>query len=354
MTAILSAHVRSLDLPLVSPYKLSFGTLEAFRSSIVEIELEGGGKGVGEVTALPGYGDETADTVQSVLTDSVSGLPGKSVEQARETVAHIYTQHPFAASALGTALDIAAGDCVLPATLSVPLSWTIAASHDTEELPGRVTDAFEHGYRTIKVKVGEDHAADMATAEKLLGGDLSVTYRFDANQGYTCEQARSFLELMARLGGDRGEYLEQPFPRGSWEDDEALNREFPGHLLLDESIYDEDDIGRAAAIGVSLIKMKLAKTRGPAHLLAVTRLAKEYGMRVVLGNGVATDVSNMVEAAVFTAEEGLFHGAFEGNGFLKFREAVMHSALREEDGVMVLRSASTSGIPACPERSRRA
>jgi len=332
---VLDARRFTKELPLKSPYKLSFGTVTSFESCFVEIALENGSSGVGEATALPGYADETSRVIAERLADVCAQLPGRAIDQARLIVDELYSEFPFSASAVGTALDEAVGAWSVPERLRVPLVHPVAASRDIREMLENVESAVRHGYRTVKVKVANDADADPTAARALLQASFGVSYRFDANQGYTPDEARQLLEAIVEAGPTDVEYLEQPFPVEDWGLTERLCKEYPGRIMLDESIYDQADIRRASDCGAEFIKLKLFKAKGVSHLLAVTRYTRELGLKVVLGNGVATDVCNLAEAAAFTSEDGLYHGAFEGNGFLKMAKCLRHDALREKSGMLV-------------------
>ena len=55
---------------LHTPYVLSFGTVEQLDTYYVMVE--GGGRvGFGEITPLPGYSDESAETVEAALADTM-------------------------------------------------------------------------------------------------------------------------------------------------------------------------------------------------------------------------------------------------------------------------------------------
>jgi len=321
--------------PLISPYKLSFVTLTSFQSNFIEIELENGSRGIGEATALPGYGKESFDQVSGVLESAQSELEGKTLEQAREVVDTIYLQYPFAASAVGTALDFASRKFAVPKTLRVPLLYPVSASNRTDDLVEKATRAFRHGYGTIKVKIGKDIRTDMMAAKALLDAGIEVRYRFDANQGYSLGEARQFLDCINGTASEKVEYVEQPLPREAWDSEAILCQEYPNQILLDESIYDETHIRRAADIGARFIKLKLFKTKGPVHLLEITRYAKSLGLQIVLGNGVATDVCNLMEAIAYSYEDDLYYGAFEGNGFLKIKQSVYFDSLEENNAQLI-------------------
>ena len=113
-----------------------------------------------------------------------------------------------------------------------------------------------------------------------------------------------------------------------------MARGAPVPLMLDESIYDEGDVERAAEVGASLVKLKLFKHDGIGHVVSMARRARSCGLGVVLGNGVATDVGNVAEAWAREQEPELFTGAGEGNGFVKLRRGMLRCPPRVEAGAM--------------------
>ena len=51
-----------LRLPLIEPYKLALGTVEAFDTVLVVVEGNGSAFGYGEAASLTGYTPETIET----------------------------------------------------------------------------------------------------------------------------------------------------------------------------------------------------------------------------------------------------------------------------------------------------
>jgi L-alanine-DL-glutamate epimerase-like enolase superfamily enzyme len=262
-------------------------------------------------------------------------LKGTTVDQGWQLVNKIYPRLPFAASAIGTALEFASRKFVLPEKLSIPLLYPVSASRNTKLLVENVRRAFERGFRTVKVKIGKNLDTDLESARALLQESFNIRYRFDANQGYSIDEARRCLDFLLDFAPEKVDYLEQPLPKGSWGLDAILCKEYPDRILLDESIHDVSDIHRAADVGAGFVKLKLFKTKGLSHLLDISRNAKELGMQVILGNGVATDICNMAEAIVYSFDENLYFGAFEGNGYLKLKELIQHKRLSENNGQLV-------------------
>lgn len=322
-------------LPLRKPYPLSFTTVESFRSCLISVETDTHGRGAGEATALPGYSAETHEDIFLALKRAAAVLPSLGSDQAECVVNKMFDELPFAASALGTALDFAFGRVSVPEKFSIPLLTPLSPYVAPAELEKQLETAFSGGYKTIKVKVGRHIGQDISSLAILSGAPPEIIYRFDANQGYSFKNAALFIEKLAEIKGPRVEFLEQPFAPDNWGQMEELCRMSPIPLMLDESIFNEADIRRAASIGTEFVKLKLCKTRGVKDLLAKAELAHCLGLKVVLGNGVATDITNLIEAVAMAGYPDFFYGAFEGNGFAKTEEALLGHPLQIKSGRVI-------------------
>ncbi len=109
-------------------------------------------------------------------------------------------------------------------------------------------------------------------------------------------------------------------------------------LMLDESIYDLDDVRRAADLeAASLIKFKLMKAGGLDRLAEALGLIHSLGMEPVLGNGVAGEIGCWMEACV---ARSLIDNAGEMNGFIKPQHSILERPLRIEDGALIVEPGS--------------
>lgn len=365
---IVRAWSERRDVPLLAPYVLSFVTLESVTARLVHVELADGRCGVGECVALPGYGCESDADVADAHAAWLPQLAGRTAGEARVWLKAVATgaagaagatgtaigataggatestststsaagatsgsadaatgaagggaERPFALGAALAALDVATGGIELPATIDHPLVAAIATEAPAAMLE-RVADLHGAGYRTIKVKFGRDAQADAACVSALLDGlPADVQLRFDANQAYTPEEAAAVLSAFDHPRRDRVELFEQPLgvDEGSWVAFRVLAAGSPVPLMLDESIETAEDVERAAEYGAAWIKLKQCKGAGVRELLSLAALAKSCGMRVILGNGVATDVANLFEAGVRAMGGDLFDGAGEECGFAR-------------------------------------
>ncbi|MEQ8850324.1 MAG: enolase C-terminal domain-like protein [Phycisphaerales bacterium] len=323
-----SARTFAIDAPLVHSYVLSFTTLTSFTMRIVEVMLDSGRAGLGEVVALPGYGLETDADVADALERACGSILGLAVEDAIERLDAEYEARPFARSAAINAIE-EARDGPLDRAIQWPQAGVLAAE-DPAACVRRAAELAEGGFGTIKVKVGRDVRTEVACARALLAENPGVGYRFDANQAYIESDAVRFLEAL----GDAGavELIEQPLAINAWDAFARLAQHSGVPLMLDESILTESDIDRAADVGASLIKLKLCKAPGRAGLIDQATRARGLGLGVVLGNGVSGPIGNLAEARAWAHDPGLWAGAGEANGFAKLAEPVLHGGPTLEQG----------------------
>ena len=320
-----------LRLPLVTPYKLAFGPVEALDTVIVRVETAEGVEGFGEATLLTGYTDETIGETWEKTRQIVEAARSDSFD-LRGTLDKLDATHPFLTTAFRTALEMAANDprLFLETAARVPILGLLQG--DTPEQMRREADRLvAEGYGTVKVKVGFDPGPDadaVAMAQLAVGGRARI--RIDANQGFDAAQA---IDFVSRLSGESIELFEQPCAAGDWDahmEVVPVARDHGIPLMLDESIYSVREIEKAAELGAAhFIKVKLMKLASLAYLEAAILRIRMLGMQPVLGNGVATDVGCWMEACVAARH---IDNAGEMNGFLKPRERLLADELEFSGG----------------------
>jgi len=330
--------------PLIKPYELSFVSLTAFDSVWVIAEDDNGRIGVGEAVPLPGYNWETLDTIRETVAMLVAGADGQPCSGIAERCRSVRTDHPFAASAVMSALDMPSFLGCAESGVRFALSAPVAAEWPLPELRRAVGAHLAAGYGFIKAKVGRDYDSDVAAARCLLrewpGRRFGVV--FDPNQAYSSDAALAFAQELRDCASDRLQWFEQPVDRHDWDAMERICRARQVHVVLDESIYDEADVVRAAKIGAYGVKLKLMKNFGVAETLSLAQYARYLGLVVVFGNGVATDIGNFGEYLVLAAGQGMFASPGECSGFAKLREPLLGPLLAiGEDGRMTCSTAST-------------
>ena len=330
-------ELHRLEIPLERPYRLAFGPVRHYDTIVVQVTDGDGRHGFGEATLLTGYTDETIDEGYALARDLGRGLAGTGAKAACARLDAIGERAPFVATAFRTAIDMAAGHPLLaaPATTHVPILGLLQGD-DAAELAVNFDRLLANGYRTVKVKVGFDVAADLAvlaTIQSIVAGRAAI--RVDANQGYTADEATAFIRTVRIRRGI--ELFEQPCAAGDWDAHREAVKAAAATglpLMLDESIYGLADIERAARErACAYIKVKLMKFVGIDALAAGIERIRALGMKPVLGNGVACDLSCWMEACVAAR---FIDNAGEMNGFLKVRRMLFAKPLRLERGAIVL------------------
>jgi o-succinylbenzoate synthase len=326
-------------LPLSRPYHLSFGSLEAYDSLFVRIQGDDGEEGFGEVTDCPGYFVQGISDAWDFVCAYGPGLLGKYPQEALEGIMGREHHLSFAATPLLTALETLISTSNEQTTDSerIPLLGIVQGETPTD----MIADAQklqENGYRTLKMKVGFSVREDLDRVGQLQAHiKPGVQVRLDANQGYDYSQALQFLE---GLDPEGIELLEQPLDPGAWDDMIRLAEVSQVTLMLDEAINTEEDLDRTLETGCAkAVKFKLMKCGSMTRLEEMIKKASDAQLKVILGNGVATDMGCLHEAQV-AARLGLTIHAGEMNGFLKGTEQFLQPPLRVDKGELVLPSAS--------------
>lgn len=321
-----------LEVPLKQPYKLAFGPVHHFDTILVRM-IADGRAGYGEATILIGYTDEEINSSWRLAQSLAAGLPGMSCAAAKAALAESFLRAPFTVTALTTAIEMCEGSPFLD--IVAPTEVLLLAAIEATEMPDIESEIEQHlraGFRTLKVKVGFDPDKDatrVAFIQRLVGGRAQL--RIDANQGYSPDQACRFASKIEPAGIQA---FEQPCAAEDWEAAAFVAKASPLPIMLDELIYDEADIERAAALkSVGFIKLKLMKLGSLAALARGLECIRELGMEPVLGNGVATEIGCWMEACVARSH---IRNAGEMNGFLRQRIRLAPDSLPILNGHIVL------------------
>jgi L-alanine-DL-glutamate epimerase-like enolase superfamily enzyme len=335
--------LRLLRIPLATPYKLAFGPVTHFDTILAHVSA-GGSTGVGEATILTGYTDETVGESWTRALETARELPGISCEAAKSAIAGSLNDVPFTATALTTAIEMLERHPALQVEQSTPVALLAGINAvDNDGIANEIEKAVEAGFGTLKIKVGFDVESDLQRVRFIQDCNAGrARLRIDANQGYDRDDGCRFAS-----GVDPSdiELLEQPCHADDWQSLEAVSKVTCVPLMLDESIYSETEIERAARIGASFVKLKLMKFVSLTRLEQGLALIRDLGMEPVLGNGVASDIGCWMEACVARRQ---IRNAGEMNGFLRQSAPLSHPPLLIESGTLRL---SPGGEPKLDERA---
>ncbi len=331
MSKLAEITLTRVDLPLITPYKLSYRTFESFEPFLIELRDADGRTAWGEQHISPGSSAETREGGWGFLRELCDLVLGLTPGEAKAAVLARAEDSKVAATTLVTAIEMLEGaDCLTnPADRRFRLLTAFNAT-DRDGIAEEVERRLAEGFRTFKIKVGKDVEADIerfAWIQQCVAG--RATLRVDANRGYSREEGCRFASSISPEGV---ELFEQPCAAEDWEANAAVAAVSKVPLMLDEPICALPDIDRAGGIeGVGLCKVKLKRFGSLENLQAALKRTAANGLGAVLGDGLGAEINCWMEAR---ASDGLLENAGEFNGFVKIRpEArLLADPLPFEDG----------------------
>lgn len=340
------AEAFRLEIPLTSPYENALGALRSFDAVVFRMTGADGAEGWGEACPVTGYSPETPAEAWDFARQILPDLTGRTHGEVGSILEEQLGRYPFVVSALNEALADMRGEFGSSAPEDGPEAVELIGTINTLD-PLRAPDLAQallaKGYRTLKVKVGYDPAADACRVRRIAEAvEDRAVLRIDANQGYTVTQALAFARA---IPAEVVEVFEQPVPADDWEGIRQVAAASPVPIMLDESIYGDADVERAARIGgVAALKLKMSKSGGPGHLARQVARCRELGLEVVIGNDVATDLGCLHEGRQYL-RLGL-SAAGEMNGFLKPVHGILSTTLEQRGASLFIPSSVVTSVDA--------
>ena len=326
-----------LKVPLVKPYHTSLGNFDYF-DCVLTVVKASNAISVGESSPVRGYCWEGAQEVWDNVKSWSKDLIGRQIQDGITSIKRKAIKYPFSATPLLTAMELLDGKIGgIENERSFPLVGILNAEK-IEDVELLLAELLGKGYTKIKMKVGfsvEDDIRRVREAQAILKNRGQL--RVDANQGYNFEEAVRFV---SSIEPENMELLEQPFPEGDWENMEKLAEISKIPLGLDESIYNDSDILRAIELKCAeFIKLKLMKVGSFAKLKNMCKLIQNSGLKLIFGNGIASDIGCYQETQI-AIKMGM-DCAGEMNGFLKIKRHLLPGCISFSEGGVLIRPAKS-------------
>ncbi len=269
-------------LKLVDPFGISRITrTEEVR---IYIQLDGGW---GEAAPVSYYGEDEFTVHEALEALEKADLGDLDlVEQIMDHAETVIVKNRAAKAALNMALyDRFSKNLGLPLwkffgrAPTKPLVTSFTIGIDSLDVMLEKTDRAAN-YDILKIKLGRDVEHDIAVMREIRKrvGEKKIL-RVDANAGWTLDEARRIIPVLADLGV---EYIEQPLPMGAIEELRRLKKECPLPIFLDEDIHTSRDIPPVvgAADGINI---KLMKSGGLTEARRMVATARACGLQIMLG-----------------------------------------------------------------------
>ena len=283
-----------VTLNLRNPFRISYGVSDTRDAYLIRLA---GDEGWGEGTIPPYYGVDAS--AMTGLWDAAAVRGGDLPDSVEAVETWVGMDGPAPARC---GLELALYDRIgrkkglplwklldLPAPDPRPTSFTIAI--DTPEAMAR-TAAELNQFSELKLKLGGDGDDELRLAE-VRAARPDAKLRVDANAGWSYIEAQEYLR---RFEPFNLEMIEQPLAKDAIEEMGLLQSQTSIPIVADESVQTVEDVTRLADAGVSGINVKLMKVGGITPALRLIRLARERGMRVMLGCMVETSLGTTAMA----------------------------------------------------------
>ncbi len=298
--------LRRLRLPLVTPFRTSFGT-ETERDVLV-VEVEGpDGRGWGECVAMtePLYSSEYVEGAHAVTrAHLLPRLAAAGPDVAAEEVASVLAPvrgHPMAKAALEMAVldgELRSQGRSLAAYLGarrdrVAAGVSVGIAPSIDRLLEIVSGHVAEGYLRVKLKIEPGWDLEPVAAVRRDFPDLAL--QVDANAAYTLADA-DHLAGLDRFGLL---LIEQPLPEEDLAGHAALAARIATPVCLDESITSAavaaDAVDRGAC---SVVNIKAGRVGGYLEARKVHDVCRDRGVPVWCGGMLETGLGRAANVAL--------------------------------------------------------
>ena len=301
-----AVELRRICLPLVSPFRTSFGTEVVREALLVRVETDDG-EGWGECVAgaEPLYSSEYVEASWLTLREYL--VPRLLREQAVSAPAvrpllQIYKGHRMAKAALEMAVldaELRAAGMSFSAFLggvadAVTPGVSVGITSTVDELLDVVEGYLGAGYRRVKLKI--EPGWDLEPVEAVrdhFGDDLML--QVDANAAY----GRDDFDHLARLDEYGLLLIEQPLDEEDLLGHAQLARRVATPICLDESIVSAQGAAAAISLGAcSVVNIKAGRVGGYLEARAIHDVCRSGHVPVWCGGMLETGLGRAANLAL--------------------------------------------------------
>ena len=262
-----------LSAPLRVPFRTALREVSHVEDIVVEIHTSDGRIGRGEAPPTAAVTGETLGSIEAALRGHIApALAGRDVAGLEDALAAI--DHSIVGnSSAKAAAEIAVWD-LYSQNCGIPLYKLLGGSR-----------------HTLKIKVGENPALDLARLKAVRAAAPDATIRIDANQAWTPRQAVRLLENM-QVEGLNIELVEQPVKAKDLDGLQFVTANSPVPVMADESMFSPADALKIMQLhAADYVNIKLMKCGGLSNALRIVSAAEVYGVECMIGCMLEAKVS---------------------------------------------------------------
>jgi o-succinylbenzoate synthase len=356
MSRVQEIELFLVELPLVRPFRVSFGTSTGKQCVLARVRTDAA-EGWGECVAddgYPGFSGEWNEGVWTLLHDVLapSLLDGEVSTDTVEDRLRFVRGNPMAKATLIDAVidaELRAAGSPLSSFLgadkqAVACGVSIGIADSTDELRAQVDEHLEQGYRRIKLKIMPGTDAERVSAIREDHPDILLSV--DANAAYTLDDLDVFraLDVFDLL------MIEQPLHHEDLVQHATLQAAIRTPICLDESIRSAADAAAAIQLGsCRIVNIKQGRVGGVLEARRVHDVAAAAGIPVWCGGMLETGVGRATNLALAAMPDFTLPGDTSASARY-FTEDLTEPFVLGPDGTMRVPTGPGIGVVPLPER----
>jgi o-succinylbenzoate synthase len=313
--SIKKINVRPVDMGLTDSFTISQGSIETAENVFLEITLNSGIKGYGEIAPFEELSGEDRDFSANVANNLKEHIIGKSVNnfiQLSRLIKDIATDQPAVRCGYETAfIDAYSRSLGVPfqelfggriiTGLNTDITIPILEFDRSIEL---AKEWYLKGFRTLKIKVGSNYDNEIKLVAKINDILPDIKFILDANQGFETDEAIKFAKELIKLNCNIILY-EQPIAMRDIEGMKKIKNSLNIPLAADETVFTKADaievIKNEAA---DVINLKIMKS-GVIDTLEIAYMALSAGMGLMIGGMVESRLGMGCSLAIAQIVDGI-------------------------------------------------
>ncbi len=323
MITIQEINAYALNIPLTTPWTISYSTQTHCETVIIEIISDSGLKGYGEASPFTLVTGDTIQSIQGVLRVLKPQLIGKNPLELGKLVDlfdDFFAHNTAAKGGLDMALhDLAARHYQVPLYMMLggqyrdkvvtSLTAWLGSVEDTLE---RVAFLLEQGAQVIKLKIGQDVVLDVERVRAIrerFGFDFKL--RCDANQGYT---PRETIEFAKNIDDCQMEFIEQPVPHDDIAGLKFTTEKSAIPIMADESVHSPADVIQLCRERTcDLINIKIMKAGGLLRAREIATVAQAANIGCMLGAMLESKVGMAAATHLAASHPNILYADLDGH-----------------------------------------
>lgn len=356
MTTIRAIELRMIGLPLVAPFRTSFGVETekvCVLARIVTDDAEGWGECVSGTD--PGYSEEfnegawlvirgflapalfsAGDVAADELDRVLAGVRGNPM--AKATVIDAFLDAELRAEGRSLSEHLGADKDRVACGVSIGITPT------AEQLLDQVAGYLADGYRRIKLKI--EPGLDVERVGAVRAAHPEIVLSVDANAAYTLDDIDVFRAL------DEFDLLmiEQPLHPDDLLQHAKLQSQIRTALCLDESIRSAADVEAAIELGACrIVNIKQGRVGGVPEAHRIHDVARAAGVPVWCGGMLETGIGRATNLALAALPGFTLPGDTSASARY-FADDITEPFLVDPDGTMTVPTGPGIGVVPRPER----